>query len=537
MRPVARGARPRGQVLVLFALGLVAFVGIAALATDYGYWLQEKRGLQNAADAAAQAGVSELLKRPITSAKQDAATEHAMEYVDDQLGLGLKANGQINCAAAAASDPAGNGFGPEDCTGYQGPDRIVIRTPVDATTSCRGVAWGNRAVTVRIDRRSTRFFSQIFGGANPQIDVCATSAIQGGSLAVAVLKPNQTAPGVFDTQPNNSTITMKLAGSDTFIRIWGGDVGINSLFSAAGAPPPQSPNQPAYVKFMTAGGTGISDNHMLMTIENPIPMTWDVTAKQVRTEGLTTAETDDLYHAPIHLPTYIPIPGWGNALYTSLAGADAGTAPSTVTSSDPANGTCTDPVGGLAGMAPGKYDLLAVGVGQRRWLCPGVFHFVKKNGTQGLQLASNSAIAGQGVTLVFESDSAARIDSGSALLLNCDPAGDAACGSPQAPGPWTTGDVRHDIPIAIWIEPVPGCDPLLVACSDSTSSAVFDMQGGAGMNVRGLIYGPTDNMKIAGNNLHHGSGEIWAWTLEYKGNSTLDQIYEGSDDGYPLIVE
>jgi hypothetical protein len=44
-------------------------------------------------------------------------------------------------------------------------------------------------------------------------------------------------------------------------------------------------------------------------------------------------------------------------------------------------------------------------------------------------------------------------------------------------------------------------------------------------------------MKIAGNSLHHGSGEIWAWTLEYKGNSNLDQVYEGSNDGYPLLVE
>ena len=43
--------------------------------------------------------------------------------------------------------------------------------------------------------------------------------------------------------------------------------------------------------------------------------------------------------------------------------------------------------------------------------------------------------------------------------------------------------------------------------------------------------------KIAGNNSHHGSGEIWAWTLEYKGQSQHDQVYEGDDDGYPLLVE
>lgn len=533
----------RGQVLVLFALGLVVLVGIAAITVDYGYWLQEKRSLQNAADAAAQAGVSELLKRPITADKQSAAARHALAYVDDQLGLGLRATGQFDCAATAAADPSGDGFGPEDgCTNYTGtnytgPDRIVIRTPVDAASSCRGVAWGNRAVTVRVERASTRFFSRIYGGGDPRISVCATSAIQGGSLAVAVLKPNQTAPGVYATQPSNSTITMSLAGSDSFVRIWGGDIGVNSLFSAAGAPPPTSPNEPAYVKFMTAGPSGISDNHMLLTIDNPSPPTWDVIARQVRTEGPTPAEADDPYHAPIHLPGYLPIPGWGNDRYAALNATDAGTSPTTLAKGDPANGTCHDPLTGQTGVAPGKYNLIEVDTGARRWLCPGVFHFVHRNGSQGLQLASNSTIAGQGVTLVFESDSAASVSSGGALLLNCDPSADAACGSPQAAAPWTTDDVRHDIPIAIWIRPVPGCDPLQPACSDTVSSSVFVMSGGAGMNVRGLIYGPTDKMKIAGNGAHHGSGEIWAWTLEYKGNSTLDQVYEGGDDGYPLIVE
>ena len=103
MRPT-QGSR--GQVLVLFGLGLLVFLGFAALTVDYAYWLSEKRLLQNAVDAAAQAGVSELVKRPITTDKQVAAARHAMSYVDDQIGLGLKANGQLICAADAAADPA-----------------------------------------------------------------------------------------------------------------------------------------------------------------------------------------------------------------------------------------------------------------------------------------------------------------------------------------------------------------------------------------------------------------------------------------------
>jgi hypothetical protein len=517
-------ARERGQVLALFALGLLVFVGAAALTIDYGYWLQERRNLQNAADAAAQAGIFELLERPITPAKQDAATEHAMLYLDDQLGMGLEANGQINCAAARAADPSENGFGQEDgCGPYAGPDRVFIRTPVSTGMGCKGGSWGNRAITVGITHGSSRFFSRIYSVGNPDVSVCATSAIYGGSLAVAVLKPNT------GTQPNNANITMKLAGSDAFVRIWGGDVAINATFSAAGAPPPTSPNEPAYVKFMTAAGTGVSDNRMYATIENPSPMSWDVVAKQVRTEGLTPAEVDDLYHEPWHLPSYIRIPGWGNALYAALG--DSALTPITMSKTTAPNGSCTDPVTGIAGIAPGKYDLIEVDPSQRRWLCPGVFHLVNKNGTQGVQVGN--VLAGQGVTLVFESDSALDVSSGGVLLLNS-----AAADGTVTAAPWRTGDVRHDLPLTVWIRPVPGCDPLLPACSDSTSSHVFDISSNdSGMDVRGIIYGPTDKMKIAGNSSHHGSGEIWAWTLEYKGQSQLDQVYEGDDDGWPLLVE
>lgn len=517
-----RSRREDGQVLVIFALGLLVLLGATALTTDYGFWLQEKRGIQNAADAAAQSAISELSVRPITSAKQTAAARHAMDYLDEQLGMGLKANGQLNCAAAAAADPAANGFGPEDCTSYNGPDRVSIRTPVDAGMGCAGGAWGSRAVTVRVQRMSARFFSRIYSASDQAVSVCATSAIFGGGLAVAVLKPNT---GI---QPNSSNLTMKLAGSNTFVRIWGGDIGINATFSAAGAPPPTSPNDPAFVKFMTSAGTGISDNRMYATIEAPSPMSWDVTARQVRTEGLTTATFDDLYHAPMHLPAYIPIPGWGNALYAGLT--DALTTPTTLTSSTAATGSCSDPVSGATGIAPGKYNYIEVAVGQRRWLCPGVYHLVKKNGQQGVQVSTNAFLAGQGASLVFDDDSALRVDGGGTLLLNT-----AAAGGTPTPAPWRTGDVRHDQPVSVWIKPVAGCDPFLPACS--SPSSVFNIAGGAGMDVRGLIYGPTDEMKIAGNGTHHGSGEIWAWTIVYAGGSELDQVYEGSDDGFPLLVE
>jgi Flp pilus assembly protein TadG len=53
-----------GQGLVLSALAMVAVLGVTAMAVDVGLFLHEKRELQNAADAAALAGVQELPNSP-----------------------------------------------------------------------------------------------------------------------------------------------------------------------------------------------------------------------------------------------------------------------------------------------------------------------------------------------------------------------------------------------------------------------------------------------------------------------------------------
>ena len=53
-----------GQTLVLFVLGLGVLLGMMAMAIDVGLYLQERRSLQNAADAAALAGVAELPDDP-----------------------------------------------------------------------------------------------------------------------------------------------------------------------------------------------------------------------------------------------------------------------------------------------------------------------------------------------------------------------------------------------------------------------------------------------------------------------------------------
>ena len=73
-----RGENERGQVLILFAAGLVAFLGIVGLSVDVGQLMYTKTDLQKAADAAALAGAQDL---DGTSANVAAAKASADAYL------------------------------------------------------------------------------------------------------------------------------------------------------------------------------------------------------------------------------------------------------------------------------------------------------------------------------------------------------------------------------------------------------------------------------------------------------------------------
>jgi len=67
----------RGQALVLFVMALAVLMGFTAMTIDVGLFLRERRNLQNAADAAALAGVLELPQSP--AAAQLRAQEWAVQ--------------------------------------------------------------------------------------------------------------------------------------------------------------------------------------------------------------------------------------------------------------------------------------------------------------------------------------------------------------------------------------------------------------------------------------------------------------------------
>jgi Flp pilus assembly protein TadG len=78
--PSAKSQRDGGQIIVLFALGLVAFIAGVGLVVDAGNAYAQQRGVQNGADAAANAGAVVLAQRLGGATKTDTDVANAVSF-------------------------------------------------------------------------------------------------------------------------------------------------------------------------------------------------------------------------------------------------------------------------------------------------------------------------------------------------------------------------------------------------------------------------------------------------------------------------
>ena len=187
----------RGQILVLFALGLVVFIGFAALAVDIGSLYVARRDYQNVTDAAALAGAA-FLTRPINdncvdgsggTSKPECARRAAWGYVSDHLGLGLSAadiadanHGGNNTAAAGRQETPTSGG-----AAYT----IWISTPPNGAGSAAAVstvATAQQVIFVRVDRQRDVFFGKIFVPQGFNVSAWSTAGIFPNRYAVITLR-------------------------------------------------------------------------------------------------------------------------------------------------------------------------------------------------------------------------------------------------------------------------------------------------------------------------------------------------------------
>jgi Flp pilus assembly protein TadG len=115
--PVEEGAQ-RGQIIIMFAVFLVAMLGILGLATDVGYMLAAKRATQGAADSGAMAGarmIARYTSANPTRAESEVATVVAKnafgpvtptvlscEYIGNNWGVVGTCNQNVPSNAAGA---------------------------------------------------------------------------------------------------------------------------------------------------------------------------------------------------------------------------------------------------------------------------------------------------------------------------------------------------------------------------------------------------------------------------------------------------
>ena len=151
----------RGQVLVIFALGVTGLLAAAGVAIDIGRFYSERRFLQNAADAAALAAANAL----ISGATTDAAIASAQNTLTHNF----------------AGDP--NGIIPS----------LPPSTPTyepghsgDSSYLTDGIVISGGAVRVAVTNTINYTFGRVIGLGNQAISAKAMAQLQGDVLPIAV---------------------------------------------------------------------------------------------------------------------------------------------------------------------------------------------------------------------------------------------------------------------------------------------------------------------------------------------------------------
>lgn len=140
--------REKGQILVLFALGLVVMIGMVGLVLDGGGAFAQRRDEQNAADLAAVAGANAYLNTNGTVAARTAAAQ-----------------------AAAIASATGNGY-------TNGVNGTTMATPTVVLGQTG--AW----VTVSLTKPHVNSFARVLGATSWDVSVTATA--ETGSISQAV---------------------------------------------------------------------------------------------------------------------------------------------------------------------------------------------------------------------------------------------------------------------------------------------------------------------------------------------------------------
>lgn len=185
-------SKQRGSVLIWVCLAVVVIVSFAALSVDIGYLYSSKSELQNAADAAALAGVAKL--DGTSSTTQTAARNEAYNFA-----LNNKAAGD----AVTLDKNTSNAVDGDIVVGYWDASNRIFYPNTTAA-----IPFGKTLNAVQIIPKRTNatnnpvgtFFAKIFNALNVDIKAKAVAAmvLKGPPLLLCALAPNAPAGTKFE---------------------------------------------------------------------------------------------------------------------------------------------------------------------------------------------------------------------------------------------------------------------------------------------------------------------------------------------------
>jgi len=553
----ARPGRERGQVVALFALFLVVFLGFAALTIDYGSWLKVRRDYQNVVDSAVLAG-SGFLSRPIDATKREQARRAAWESINNQLGLGLSTF-DLNTLQGSNSPDAGT---------VRGDYTIWVSTPPRGPAKYPGGFTGpnDRYLYAHIERLNASYFSRIFGQGDRTVSAWATAGVFTNRYAVITLRQ------AGQDGPSNAT-DIDVAGSNSALEVVDGDVGgnwgmkLNSLsqlwIHGAGG---SADGEVFLVDYITCGSSCWSPNQInvgpptgtpLITpqqlpqiIEDPnyplpgllagLPTSFGSTGPLQKGGGTDPQGDLRIRHGAVDgVGCDDDSPRIGPGWYRDLR-IDAGNCivlDPTHTYTDPDN---ADP------LLRGQADLP---IGQQ----PGIFYL-----TGNLDVQTNALVVGDGVSVFFRpngTNGQFQPSGGGVMDLNTG-ASNKVGGSPpdmRKAAYMTDGNFTYgwDASLGQWVYKtglnsdisrtgvaiyVAKPSQMGVGTVDANTD-VIKVQAGSGLAWRGVTYAPHDNVQIAGQPGHDGIGQFVSWTFKFAGGTNVKQTYDGPDVSLPRLVE
>jgi hypothetical protein len=522
------GKPDRGQVIVLFALMLTAFLGFAALAIDVSGAYVAERFQKTVADAAALGGAQDLFEansRAVPAGGPDKARKNAMALLVRELGATSTptTTGCLPSSTVAACDLPGT------------PYRVWITTPSPTCVSCDP----DRSVQVTIRRPGFQLtFGRIFGQSSWTISTTSVAGITAATRYALVVLRVPDIRGSGDANGDN----VNANSQSTVVRILNGDIATNTNVTDQLSPP-------------CAVQVDVGFHIYHYDLGEP----WCKDSATGQPKGVLTQV---LVNDPNYVTTaqFTAIRNWLNANQDWTTGQSAGEDPGCANAAAYAPSATIPQLSGYTTRCyrPGFYPTTGSGSGassfqvqNNEWayLYPGTYFF---DGdvtiVAGGLVTGGNVSASPGVALLVRKDKVFK-NNGKSISLNMGTAGcaDDSCRASPAMGPFGVLASPRNVPLTFIVEKYPGCfggpnGTVPQLCTDTTNDTknkTLNLAGGADLDVAGIIYAPSDRVQVASNDGSQTGtlGQIVAWQVTYTGNTALNQSFPGLFESGVLRID